>query len=185
MNPYFLTSNFLLQNSTLTWNALQLGYERGYIGWAQIAEIAAYRASHEGDSVSAELMKLALIDKESAHTVDLELHQLAASEIGTSVEASEQIWLFLQLAWLRSNVSNFDDPLGEVEKIYADFDYPENVADFVRYMPASTNYDPASHSFDENNQRLFQMWDKYLASMRPIFPPEILRQKKSKWAQTR
>lgn len=56
------------------------------------------------------------------------------------VEKDEQkikhLWLYLILAWLFENRHKISDPLGEIEKLYADFNYPEEIQGLVRYMPA-------------------------------------------------
>lgn len=46
-----------------------------------------------------------------------------------------RIWLFLQLTAAYLLRSEMADPLGVVEEIYADFNYPESMEPFVRYMP--------------------------------------------------
>ncbi len=40
-------------------------------------------------------------------------------------------WLYLALAWVLANKGSFSDPLQMVEKIYADFGYPERKVKFV------------------------------------------------------
>ena len=44
-------------------------------------------------------------------------------------------WVFLELKAAYEVRDRLNDPLGVVEQIYADFDYPSSVAAFVRYMP--------------------------------------------------
>lgn len=64
-----------------------------------------------------------------------------------------------------------DDPLGEVEEIYSDFDYPEEMENFVRYMPASNGYDQTRHTLEENNRRLFESWERYLSNAEHTLTP--------------
>ena len=68
-------------------------------------------------------------------------------------------WAFLILAWVYEHRDSFEDPLDLVEKLYADLDYPEQVAPFVRYMPTD---EPDLGSRGQNEQRLFQKWAEYL-----------------------
>ncbi len=75
-------------------------------------------------------------------------------------------WLVALLADLYAKREVVADPLGEVEKIYADFDYPESVESFVRYMPATGGYDPAAHSHEQNVARLVENWKAFLDSAR-------------------
>jgi hypothetical protein len=63
--------------------------------------------------------------------------------------------LFLLLAWLYENRGKVQDPLGLVEELYADFDYPEQIAGFVRYMPPQ---DPSR----VGDSYLVENWRRYL-----------------------
>jgi hypothetical protein len=48
---------------------------------------------------------------------------------------SARMWLYLQLKAAYERRRGLDDPLGAVEQIYADFEYPPAVERCVRYMP--------------------------------------------------
>lgn len=65
----------------------------------------------------------------------------------------------LVLAWIYENREGVADPLGIVEEIYADFDYPGEVAPFVRYMPMSG---PDLCSREKNEERMYGNWKAYL-----------------------
>lgn len=64
-------------------------------------------------------------------------------------------WTYLELKAAYEIRSHLDDPLGLVEQIYADFDYPPAVAGFVRYMPP-----PAGAAVGES--ALYDRWGQYL-----------------------
>jgi hypothetical protein len=67
--------------------------------------------------------------------------------------------------------------LETVEAIYADFDYPEEVAQFVRYMPVTDGYDPSCYSAEESQARLFEKWQGYLERKARIFAhPTLLNE---------
>jgi hypothetical protein len=48
---------------------------------------------------------------------------------------SARKWLYLELKAAYERRSDFVDPLGVVEEIYGDFEYPSAIQGFVRYMP--------------------------------------------------
>jgi hypothetical protein len=48
--------------------------------------------------------------------------------------------------------------------VYADFEYPHEIASFVRFMPTTDGYDPRQFSKPENEKRLFDLWQKYLTA---------------------
>jgi hypothetical protein len=62
------------------------------------------------------------------------VNQLAAKEVNQN-DCIKSKWLYLLLEWFFVNKLFINDPLGLVEKIYDDFDYPEEITAFVRYMP--------------------------------------------------
>ena len=75
-------------------------------------------------------------------------------------------WLYLVLDWVFENKDSFSDPLGMVEQIYADFDYPELIATFVGYMPAN---EFLLGSLELNEARLYKKWKDYLNSQNERF----------------
>jgi hypothetical protein len=64
-------------------------------------------------------------------------------------------WTYLELKAAYELRTRLQDPLGVVEEIYADFDYPARVASFVRYMPV-----PPGAATGED--ALYDRWVAYL-----------------------
>ncbi|MEV4090648.1 DUF2247 family protein [Streptosporangium saharense] len=65
------------------------------------------------------------------------------------------VWLYLSLAWLHENREKVNEPLEVVEALYSDFDHPEALEGFVRYMPA-----PAGAEVGE--AAMLARWRSYL-----------------------
>lgn len=78
-------------------------------------------------------------------------------------------WLYVILSWLWNNRINFEDPLSEVENIYADFDYPVQIESFIKYIPPTDGYDPSLYSYMKNIDRLMKSWESYLQKFDAIF----------------
>ena len=74
---------------------------------------------------------------------------------------AEAKWLYVLLSWIYENRSDFDDALQAVEQVYADFDYPQSIESFVRYMPSD---EPSLGSIEKDTERLYKKWDSYLSS---------------------
>lgn len=143
----------------LTWGEMLYGFSHGYFGWRTAVDLATKKVE-EGDS-EAEALDLAMIDKEDAWKTGDILSSLATKE--TAVRpAAQDVWLFISLLWLYEHREEFQDPLMEVEEVYADFDYPEAMKEFVRFLPPSDGYRPDLHTHEENVQRLYQKWKDYL-----------------------
>jgi len=88
-----------------------------------------------------------------------EVRTLAARE-GTSESTTTRRWLYLVLAWLFEHRAGLDDPLQAVETVYAEFDYPEEIAKLVRYMATD---DPDLGDAKLNENRLLEKWEQHLA----------------------
>src|SRR5207244_2099654 len=108
---------------------------------------------------------LSSVGKEDDWKVGELLTNLAAGD-RISESASKCRWLFLILLWAYESRDEMEDPLGFVEKVYADFDYPEGVDSFVRFMPPAEGWDPLAHTHEENERRMFVNWRKYLDTAR-------------------
>lgn len=50
-------------------------------------------------------------------------------------EERARLWLFLSLAWLLEHSEEFTDPFEVIDMLYADFDYPDEIREFVSFMP--------------------------------------------------
>ena len=152
--------SFIRERTRLSWSEAALGYHKQWLGWNGAVELACDRLSEGEDGPL--VVELAGLSKAEAHCVGELLDKLAASPETDDASSSNTKWLYLRLAWLFENREAVDDALEEVETIYADFDYPEDVAPFVRYMPVTDGYDPSAHSPAENQARLIANWKSYL-----------------------
>lgn len=143
----------------LTWSELLYGFLQGYIGWKTVVDYAS-KKTDEGD-LEADVIELAFVGKEDAWKVGDLLARLAVQKAESS-HRNSAIWLFIFLQWLFDNKDEFQDPLMEIEEVYADFNYPEEMREFVRYMPPNDGYRPDLHTAEENKQRLYAKWKQYL-----------------------
>ncbi|MFA5506476.1 MAG: DUF2247 family protein, partial [Vulcanimicrobiota bacterium] len=66
------------------------------------------------------------------------------------------------LVWLFKNRADFSDPFAELDKLYADFDYPASIEHLVSFMPTSEGYNPSKHTIEENQKRLLDLWSQFL-----------------------
>lgn len=151
---------FLRGHLRLSWRDALWGYEHQLIGWSGVVDLATDHLC-EGSNDPLEI-ELASLTKMETYLVGDLLRKLATASPEESGTLAERKWLYLSLAWLFKNKTSIPDPLGEVETIYANFDYPCEIESFVRYMPVTDDYDPSDHTKEENENRLFENWQKYL-----------------------
>ena len=97
------------------------------------------------------------------------IDELVVIEGDLSENETNEKLLFLTLSWIYENIDDYSDPLGVVEQVYADFDYPEKIESFVRYMPSD---EPDLGSVEKNQARLIDYWARYLAEQKNKFGVE-------------
>lgn len=148
---------FIRQRVQLGWNDVKYGLEQQLIKPKVAIESATEELSNIGAAASKDVLELAdLTENESV--ADLVEH-LAKSERPPLPEDVKAKWLYLVLAWLFENRNSLVDPLGMVELVYSDFDYPREIASFVRSMPM---VGPDLRNREQNEARLFDRWKAYL-----------------------
>lgn len=112
---------------------LRYGLERGFISEAGVVDLAADAV--ERGATDAVLHDVASLLRDEVERVQDMLGALDDPERIHDPRESKRKWLYLLLDAAYRDRDRLSDPLGVVEQIYADFDYPPSVAPFVRYMP--------------------------------------------------
>jgi hypothetical protein len=149
-----LTAPFLLAEAVpLDAEDLAYGFERGYIE-AQDVVILATCGVNAGSSDPVLLELVALLADQTSRVPEV-LTMLDDPERIHDPRESARKWLYLALKAAYVCRAELSDPLGVVEQIYSDFDYPSIVAPFVRYMPLS----PGTAA---GEKALLKRWQSYL-----------------------
>ena len=133
---------------------LRLGVSLGLIS-PPTAVILAGDAVTSG-SADPTLVDVAQIDRNDIASVRDALRAADPDEADFFPPQSVRKWIYLELKAAYEMRDRLRDPLGAVEEIYADFDYPAPVAAFVRYMPP-----PPGAPVGED--ALYERWSRYLA----------------------
>lgn len=150
--------DFILNKKKPTWRQVSLGVEEGWLEFNSVIKFAEILVS-EGD-YRTEVLDIASITDTSSSIAN-ELFILSKNEQENNQE-ERMYWLRIILAWIYENKEKFDDPLGIVEGLYADFDYPDEIRNLVRYNEAEAGYRPQDFSSQENTERLLGLWKKYI-----------------------
>jgi len=152
--------SFVHKHLVITWREALWGYDHQIFGWIDILDLAIERV--RSDSNNQLEIELASLTKTDTQRIGELLRELALFSPDENNILIVKKWLYLTLAWLFENKESFDDPLSEVEIIYSNFDYPREIESFIRYMPVTDDYDPSLHTKNENENRLFENWKRYL-----------------------
>jgi len=159
VNLYPIPSEFIYSMTSLSWCDIKFGCEYKFI----IQNIPIKKAE---DTVLTGIYTTAELDlsfqlPDCCDVVPFLKELCLTSELDDESMIKRK-WLFIILSWLWENRNNFNEPLAEVESIYADFSYPSEIESFVRYMPATDGYNSLAHTKEKNINRLMSHWVKYL-----------------------
>lgn len=148
--------DFAVKLVVLDWSIIYFGIKNGFFDESVAIEFAISEVE-DGKTISDQVLEISFLFK--GESVFPFIEELASIEGVNEDELKEKL-LFIIMQWLFDIRQEFEDPLGMVEEIYADFDYPEKIAKVVRYMPGSAG----ESGFGENYLEL--NWVKYLAGAR-------------------
>lgn len=160
MKPLLLDGNYIYSKAPwLSWGELLLGLEKGYIDEKGVSE---YVCDALTSSSPKEAVEIASLEVNDYYLVPDLLKSLIGNHSWTESDLAKP-WIFLLLSFLLENKENYNDPLGLVEELYADFDYPEEVAPLVRYMPLP-------EGVEGSEERLFENWKTFISDYTSILP---------------
>jgi hypothetical protein len=148
-----IPASFISGWAQLTPSELRFGYEHQWITSKDVVALALTSIVPADDKMDAiEEISLLLSD---------ELHRLPEI-IDKLADHDEQVWTYLALAWVHENRGEFEEPFKTVDMLYADFGYPDDVGDFVTFMPPPPGGVPGMPG-------LAQRWQKFLDDNRSRF----------------
>lgn len=162
--------SFIYENACLCWRDVLWGYLHNLVDWKFVVGIADYHVS----SGSYEMLEVDLICLGGTDIQEIEskLHVLGRKDSGVIRIDSKSKWLFVALKWVYENKEDYLDPLGEVELLYEEFDFPSEVEGFVRYMPLADDCNHKDSGRKGNLKKIFNCWSDYLNRMEDLLKEE-------------
>ena len=163
-----LDYSFVIKSVTLNWYDILFAIENGYLSCQSAVEHASLQLEVT-ESYSQAVLDLACLKSDEANhlcVVQPYINELADKVSVHDKNVSKQKMLYVILKWVFENRGKYLDPLKLVEIIYADFDYPDAISSFVRYMPPSK---PNMGMTKSKNEKLFDNWSNFLDMQRAIF----------------
>lgn len=143
----------------LTWSEILYGLNHSFINDKGVVDYAFLKLDERSSSDEIELASLS--GSELYQVVDI-LTKLASDAIGKNIFLES--WLYLFLSWIYDHRDSFSDPFGAIEELYADFDYPEDVATIVRYQLLPEGEVGGDEYLYNNWQRLISLYKQRLKS---------------------
>jgi hypothetical protein len=155
--------DFIRQRVTIGWTEIKFGLDHQLLKPEGAIDKAMEQLCTSSET-SKDLVELATMAN-SESVADL-VSSLAGHELPAPDQFVKDKWLYIVLAWVYENQKLLIDPLQIVEEVYADFDYPQQIVSFVRYMPTE---DLNVGNLEQNEARLFRSWRNYLSEMKDRF----------------
>ena len=153
-------------NINYSFGTLLVGIQYGVINNVDVANYAVKYLIMHPDETNPMITELACVNHmvSNIESVLIEVLKLKSCVIvpGTKDWIFEERKVrFCLLFELKQNIINKSELLERITEVYADFNYPFDMEDFIYYMPAK-DYDPAQHTFEENQDRLLDLFDSFL-----------------------
>ena len=143
----------------LNWTELLYGFEHGFIDEKGVSEYACEALTTESSQEAIELASLLLEEK---YLVSILLESLVNKEPSPKTEEPAKPWIFLLLSFLFEHQDEYEDPLGIVGELYADFDYPVEISSIIRYMPPP-------EGLEGSEGQLFENWKEVILTYKVFF----------------
>ncbi|EGO8079894.1 TPA: DUF2247 family protein [Enterococcus faecalis] len=146
--------SFSQTKTNWSWQEILYGMENKIIARSDVINYAT-RILDEGILGFDWVLKIAIADEyEDILPYIYELGNLEDSEDDSTIQDKWRYFILKELYAKKSNYENFNE---KVEEIYADFDYPEDMAGFIGYMPSL------------DGKSMEESWQEYLTSSKGEF----------------
>jgi hypothetical protein len=116
-----------------SWGAVSFGFSKGFLNARQVRQVAAIIA--EGSPSFADDARVIQLLEAGESDPILHLLDSLTADASPTAEGVTDFWAGVTLVVLGSNINLVTDPLGVIEAMYSELDYPKLMAQFVRYMP--------------------------------------------------
>lgn len=175
MKKFPVPYKFLCGRTDLSWSDVYWGFKAGWLEPSGVVDFAVDQIASPGYSQ---------LEVELAGLLPCELYEVPfiLEKMRDSGELSEESsgdpkrkWLILLLHWFYEHRADLPDPLGIVEEVYAEFDYPDEMDGIVRYMQFEGG--PKSLSTEEAVSRIFDRWHSLVTDPEVLAYPTVASSK--------
>jgi len=160
--------SFVKDSVNLNWYDIMFAIDNGFLPHSVAIEHALSQIEYD-ETYSQDVLDLACILPSEAvypHSIHPYINKLANTVSKQEIEITEQKLLYLVLKWVFEHQANYTEALKIVEIVYADFNYPKEISNFVRYMPMSQ---PDLGTIELNEERLYANWKIFLENQQRFF----------------
>lgn len=165
MNSLNMTLSFQYVSNLvqLNWKDIKFLIENKYLTDESAVKYAV-KLLDEDTLNSQSIMDLVCLGKDESIYPYIDI--LSEEEQNVDESTVKDKALYIILNWVFDHKEEYLDPFDIVETIYADFDYPEAISGFIRYMPSN---EPSLGSTELNIVRLYEKWNQYLKGKKEFY----------------
>ncbi len=146
----------------LDWAMLYYGINHEILS-VDIAQKFACRKLEHDEQISEEELELSWNSNNRLDVLELIEKILdIQGNVDESIEKAKDKIRIAIIIYLRETEKDKERLLEQMDRIYADFDYPEDMEKFISYMPISDESISASHTVDENRNYLLSRIDNFI-----------------------
>jgi hypothetical protein len=151
-------AEFIIKLTTVSWREIDWAYQHGFFGKGMVVDFAKRKEK------TVDEYELADLDKDHWWAVDDFLPKLIQDEPVLEEQEIADKWQYIILSYIYSHQEKFPNFLEKIEEIYTDFNYPKNMASFVRYNLQSDILinEIVPTTKEEYQQRLLDRLKEYL-----------------------
>lgn len=160
--------NFKQNKIRYDWRTLYVGLKLDIIKYSDIVNYAVEFLTKHPDISNQNIVQLAWggdeIDYESLLVNILKESHINNLNLDANVwQFEKRKWRFVILAYLKMNHQNdFEGLLNKVAEVYADFNYPEDMDNFINYLEPKDGFNPSQYSKEENVTRLINLFNDFM-----------------------
>lgn len=112
---------------------IAVGFRLGYVDDRTVVRLCEQELA-SGASTPPAVEELALLLSDDFDRVPALVAQVESAAEATG-EQPWRVWLYLVLTWTYEHRDQSGDPMGDIEAVYAEFEYPEEMEGFVPFLP--------------------------------------------------
>ena len=141
-----ISREFTARMKSLEWDEVKVAIQLGYLHVDSAVDYAIKLI--ENGSVESIVLELASYDFGDTLEIQDCLNRLKSNE---RFVFNKKKWAMILLTFGFEHRDELAEPLQFIEEIYAEFDYPEEIAHLVRYMP-----------YEGHPRNLMQDWEHFI-----------------------
>jgi len=149
-------------NVNITWSDIYYGIKNNLLELMCVSEYAIKYIEKTGDDCQ-KIIDLAWQNDDKSDLLK-DMAQIIKKENESDDCQSIIKWQYCIVKELRDRQMKIEDLSDCLDEAYANFEYPEEMEEFISYMPIKDGYNPSIHTKEENIERILKKVDEFLTN---------------------